>query len=126
MNLKGLVVSTLLVCAVAGAQALEIKPYSADALADAQKSNRPVALHFHADWCPVCMAQQKVLNVLKTEPRLDLTVLVANYDTEKALKKRFNVRSQSTLIVLRGQQERARVVGDTTKEGIQFALEEAL
>ena len=106
--------------------ALEVKPYSAAALAAAQKADQPVAVHFRADWCPTCRAQDKVLQSLKAEPGLDLTVLSANYDTEKALKRRFKVNAQSTLVVLHGQQERARLVGDTTTVGIRDALKSAL
>ena len=46
----------------ASAFALEIKPYSADTFAQIQKSGAGVALHFHADWCPTCRAQEKVFN----------------------------------------------------------------
>ena len=49
MNLRNLVVSTLLLATVALSHALEIKPYTAAALAQAQKANKPVAIHFHAD-----------------------------------------------------------------------------
>jgi thioredoxin 1 len=126
MKLNSLIVCALLVCAAAMAQALEIRPYSADALAEAQKADKPVALHFHADWCPTCKAQDKVLQALKAERGLDLTVLVANYDTEKALKQRFNIRSQSTFVVLHGQQERGRVVGETSPAGIRTVLKTAL
>ncbi|MGE0674734.1 MAG: thioredoxin family protein, partial [Methylibium sp.] len=73
------------------AHALEVKPYSAQALADAEKAGQPVALHFHADWCPTCRAQDKTLESMKSEKGLDLTILQVNYDTEKDLKKRFNV-----------------------------------
>ncbi len=117
--------ATLLVAATA-TQALEIKPYTGAALADAQKAGKPVALHFHADWCPTCKAQEKSLAVLKTEPGLDVLLLVANYDTEKALKTRFKVRSQSTLVVLHGDQERARLVGDTSADAIRTALKSGL
>ena len=106
--------------------ALEVKPYSAAALSAAQKADQPVAVHFRADWCPTCRAQDKVLQSLKAEPGLDLTVLSANYDTEKALKRRFKVNAQSTLVVLHGQTERARLVGDTTAQGIRDALKSAL
>lgn len=126
MNLRNLVVSTLLLATVALSHALEIKPYTAAALAQAQKANKPVAIHFHADWCPTCRAQEQVLNKFKTEPGLDVTVLVANYDTEKDLKKRFSVRSQSTFIMLRGEQERYRLVGDTAPEAIRSALKSTL
>jgi len=126
MNLRTLVISALLLATVALSHALEIKPYTAAALAEAQNANKPVAIHFHADWCSTCRAQEKVLNTLKTEAGLDLTVLVANYDTEKDLKKRFNVRVQSTFVMLRGQQERSRLVGDTAPEAIRSALKSAL
>jgi thiol-disulfide isomerase/thioredoxin len=106
--------------------ALDIRTYSAGELAEAQKADRPVALHFHADWCPTCRAQAKSLQTLKQEQGLDLTVLVADYDAEKELKRRFGVRAQSTLVVLRGQQERARVVGDTSPTTLRDALKSAL
>lgn len=125
MTLTQLIVSAALLSATALAHALEIKPYTAAALTDAQKADKPVALHFHADWCPTCKAQEKVLQALKAEPGLDLTVLVANHDTEKALKQRFNVRGQSTFVALRGQQERGRVVGETSAAGIRSVLETA-
>lgn len=126
MKIAKLIAASFLVCAAALAHALDIQPYSASALAAAQNANRPVALHFHADWCPTCRAQTKVLESLKAEPGLDLTVLVANYDTEKALKRRFKVRVQSTIVVLRGTHESARLVGDTSVASIRSALQSAL
>ncbi len=126
MKIGKLLVSALLVLSAAMTHALEIKPYSAVALADAQKADKPVALHFHADWCPTCRAQEKVLQSLKSEQGLNLTVLVANYDTEKDLKRRFRVNAQSTLVVLKGSKEAARLAGDTSPDGIRSALKSAL
>lgn len=126
MNFGKLLITSLLLAGAAMTHALEVKPYSAAALAAAQKADRPVAVHFHADWCPTCRAQEKVIQSLKAEAGLDLTVLVANYDTEKALKRQFKVNAQSTLVVLHGHQERARLVGDTTSSGIREALKSAL
>ena len=126
MKLRTLLTASLLLAGAALAQALEVKPYTAAALAQAQTANQPVALHFHADWCPTCRAQEKVLQSLKSDPALDLTVLVANYDTEKDLKRRFNVRAQSTLVVLHGAKESARLVGETGAAPIRAALQSAL
>jgi thioredoxin 1 len=126
MKLQQFVVAAALLCSAALAQALDVKPYSATALADAQKADKPVALHFHADWCPTCKAQASLLQTLKAEPGLELTVLVANYDDEKDLKRRFNVRGQSTLVVLRGDKEVTRSVGDTTVAGLRNALKAGL
>lgn len=121
-----ILVAGLLLGAATLAHALDVKPYSAQALAAAQKANQPVAIHFRADWCTTCRAQDKVLQSLKSEPGLNLTVLAANYDTEKALMRQFKVRDRSTLVVLHGTHERARVVGDTTAAGIRTALKAAL
>ena len=126
MSLTRLIVATALLWATALVHALDVQPYTAEALADAQKADKPVALHFHADWCPTCQAQTKMLQALKAEPGLELTVLVVNYDTEKALRQRFNIRSQSTIVVLRGEQVRGRAMGETSAQGIRAVLKTAL
>lgn len=126
MNLARFIVSAVLVAITSLAHALDVKPYSADALAAAEKAGQPVALHFHADWCPTCRAQDQSLKTLKDEKGLDLTVLTVNYDTEKDLKKRFGIRTQSTMVVLKGTQEVSRLVGDTSADGIRKALKAAL
>lgn len=126
MFLRRVFFASFLLLVSAASHALEIKPFTAAMLAQAQASNQPVVLHFHADWCPTCRAQEKVLQSLKSESGLAMTVLVVNYDTEKELKKRFNVRAQSTFVVLRGQQEWARLVGDTDPAAIRTAFKSAL
>lgn len=111
--------------ATSWAQALTIAPYSADALAAAQSTNAPVALHFHAPWCSTCKAQTKALELLKADPKLNITVLVADYDSETELKKALKVRGQSTLVVYRGKTETGRSVGVTAPEGLRTVLETA-
>jgi thioredoxin 1 len=126
MTIIRLILCAVLVSSAALAHALDIQPYSAATLAAAQKANKPVVLQFRADWCPTCRAQDKVLESLKAEPGLNLTVLAVNYDTEKDLKKQFNVRTQSTLVMLHGLQERGRVLNATSPEAIRAALKTAL
>ena len=126
MNLLRSLAAVTLALNASLALALDIKPYSADALAQAQAAGKPVAVHFHADWCPTCKQQEKALAQLKAEPGLDVTVLVANYDDEKPLRKAMNVRTQSTLIVYKGKDEKARLAGDTAADKIRTALKAAL
>jgi thioredoxin-like negative regulator of GroEL len=108
------------------AHALEIKPFTPEALAAAQAAGQPVAVHFHAEWCTTCKQQEKVLAQLKTEAGLDLTLLVADYDKEKDLRRALKVRSQSTMVVFRGKEERARLGGDTDPAKFRAAFKAAL
>jgi thiol-disulfide isomerase/thioredoxin len=125
--LKTLLFATTLLAASLPAQALTIAPYSADALATAQKAGKPVALQFHAPWCPTCRAQDKALEVLKAEPgAVDVQLLVVDYDSEGALKQALKVRTQSTLIVYHGVVEKTRAIGITTPDDIRAVLRQAL
>ena len=111
---------------LSAAQALEIRPYSAAGLKAAQDAGQPVALHFHADWCPTCRAQTKAFEQLKTDPKLPLTLLVVNFDQERELKRELNVRAQSTLIVYRGTKETRRLSGETEATALRGALQSAI
>ena len=116
----------VLSAAAALAQALEVKPYTAQALAEAQAAGKPVAVHFHADWCGTCKQQEKAIAQLQGDKSLDMLLLVADYDKEKALRKTLRVRSQSTMVVFRGKDERARLAGDTSADKFRSALRAAL
>lgn len=117
---------SLMLLGMASAQALDIQPYSAAALSAAQQAGKPVALHFHADWCPTCRAQAKVFDSFGPDASLGLTLLVADYDQERELKQKLGVRAQSTLIVYRGSKETARLAGDTKADKLRAALQSAL
>ena len=117
-----IVSATLFLTASAVSFALDIKPYSAQALSTEQQAGKPVTLHFHADWCPTCRAQEKVLQQWKGDASVPGTVLVVNYDKEKELRKQLGVRTQSTLIVYQGNVEKVRLAGDTDPDKLRAAL----
>lgn len=109
------------------AHALEIRPFDSAALASLQGAGKPVAVHFHADWCPTCVSQTRALEQLKAAGQLPgITVLVADYDKEKDLKRQHKVRSQSVLVVFKGATEVARSAGETKPEQLRQALARAL
>ena len=52
--------TALLLTASATTFALDIKPFTAQTLKAEQQAGKPVTLHFHANWCPTCRAQEKI------------------------------------------------------------------
>jgi thioredoxin 1 len=93
----------------------------------ARSAGKPVAVVFHADWCPTCRAQAPVLQQLSESPALkSLTLYVANFDTEKALKKSLGVTQQSTIVVFKSGKEAARSTGDTQRDRLDALLKQAI
>lgn len=124
--LTGLLSATLLMFAGL-AQALDIQAYSSETLAELQAAGKPVAVHFHADWCSTCRAQERVFQDLRESGELEgITLLVANYDNERDLRKTMNVRSQSVVVVFRGTEETKRIGGQSRRDPIREALATAL
>lgn len=105
------------------ALALDIQPYSAERLAQLQSGGKPVAVHFHAEWCGTCKTQEKALLAIKSEGSVpQVTLLVADYDKEKDLRRKMKVAAQSTLVVFKGSAEVARVGGETATDKLRAAL----
>lgn len=119
-------IGAALMTASALALALTVKPYSAAELASLQQAGQSVAVHFHADWCSTCKNQARALDELKADPQLQaMTVLVADYDNEKDLRKSLKVRSQSVMVVYKGSQEVTRVNGQTRAADIKAEFAKA-
>ena len=124
-SIPRLLLAASLLLATSVSHALTVAPYSPAALAAAQKAGEPLVLHFHANWCPTCRAQDKVFDALKADPSLKVTLMEVNYDTEKALERQLKVTAQSTLIVLHGATERSRSTGETDPARLKRILQSA-
>lgn len=126
--MKGLLamLTTALILVAAPVVAGE-EPFSAATLDRLLADGKPVVVAFHADWCPTCRAQAPIVKDLLTTPEFrNVTVLIANYDTELALRKSLNVARQSTLVVFRRGREVARSTGDTRRDGLAALLRQAI
>jgi thioredoxin 1 len=76
------IVTTALIMVTAPARADE-RPFSTVTLDQLLADGQPVAVDFHADWCPICRAQAPIVRQLLSTPEFkNLTILIANYDTE--------------------------------------------
>jgi len=103
------------------------QPFDSDLFQKAQKGGEKVLLHFHADWCPTCRAQQKPLSSLEKQGVLKgVTVFSVDFDKETELKKQLKVTAQSTFVAFLGGIENGRVTGITSEADIKGFLDKSL
>ncbi|GEP08748.1 thioredoxin family protein [Methylobacterium gnaphalii] len=121
-----LAVSALMLSGISAFAAAPL-PFNWTAFDAAQAAGKPVLVTVSAPWCPICKAQKPVLAKLGTDPRFaGLVILEIDFDTQKELLRRFNARSQSTLIAFKGKDEVGRSVGETQAEWVEALLEKTL
>ncbi len=93
----------------------------------AKAAGKPIAVVFHADWCPTCRAQAPLLKDLSGKPEFSsLTLYIANYDEEKSLKKSLGVTQQSTVVVFNHGREVGRSTGDTNEASLAVLLRRSI
>ena len=88
---------------------------------------KPVIVDFSASWCPTCKQQKPIVAALLKEKKLQpVTLFVADFDREEALKKQLGVTMQSTFVVFKGGKEVARSTGQTQKQALAELFEKSL
>jgi thiol-disulfide isomerase/thioredoxin len=108
----------LLVAAAATVTAQAAARFDAKAFETAQAAGRTILIDVTAPWCPTCRQQRPILQSIEKEnPKL--VVFEVDFDTAKAVLKRFRVTQQSTLIVFKGKSEVGRSTGDTNPARIR-------
>jgi thiol-disulfide isomerase/thioredoxin len=121
-------ISVLMAGLVGGvANAGEIVKANSDAYKQAAMANKPIIMHVHAGWCPVCAKQNPILEALMKEPEFkDVIVFKIDYDADKGLVDMLEVKTQSTLIAAKGPVEAGRIAGITDKEKIREFIRKSL
>jgi len=103
--------------------AMDKKPFDINAFEAAQAAGQSILVEVHAPWCPTCKAQAPILARLANEPKFkNMVRFNIDFDSQKDLLRKFNVRTQSTLIVFKGKQETGRSTGDTNADSIAALL----
>jgi len=127
-RLLGIALAVIAFCSMAAQSfAFEARNYDEAAFKAAQAAGSAILVHVTAPWCPTCKAQHQALDSLAKKPEFDkLAVFNVDFDTQGAVMKGFNARSQSTLIAFKGASETGRLVGETKAAAIETLLSSAV
>ena len=90
------------------------------------KSEMPVLVDFWADWCVPCHMVSPVVEEIGQDRAETLKVAKLNVDDNPESAYRYGVMSIPTLILFKGGEEIARVVGAKPKDAILRELDEHL
>jgi thiol-disulfide isomerase/thioredoxin len=117
-----------LIAAQAGAAfAAQREAFTPQAFAAAQAAGRPILVDVAANWCPICHAQEPIIEKLSADPKFDqLVIFRLDFDAQRDAWRGMGVRMQSTLIAFHGTRETARSVGETQAGPIAQVLAASL
>lgn len=86
--------------AAVAAPASQVLSYEGEAQLAELAAKGTTVVFFYAAWCPNCRATVTELNARWDEVNPGLTLVIADYDREQALKARFGVTYQDTFVLL--------------------------
>lgn len=76
--------------------------YDAETMTQLAAEGKRVVLFFHAPWCPTCKALDADIRAHMNEIPADVAIMQVNYDTATALKQKYGVTYQHTLVQVDG------------------------
>ena len=74
--------------------------YSPEAAARATREGRPIVYYFWAAWCPICKADEPIINARIENSGLPIAGFRVNFDAQSDLKAQYKIPYQHTTVFL--------------------------
>ena len=123
--MKKLLISLfLLVCL--SANAVEKKTnFSEEIFENAKASGKTVVVNSYEVWCGTCSQQTKILDQAEKE-FTDIVFLSYEQSKNKGIAQKLGIKFWTTIVVYKGNDEVARIIGQTDKETIYSAIQKGI
>jgi len=114
----------LLVCL--SANAVEKKTnFSEEIFKNAKVSGKTIVVNSYEIWCATCSKQTKILDQAEKE-FTDIVFLSYEQSKNKGIAQKLGIKFWTTIVVYKGHDEVARIVGQTDKETIYSAIQKGI
>jgi thioredoxin 1 len=90
------------------------------------RSDTPVLVDFWASWCPPCRMIAPVLEDISREREGELVIAKLNYDENPLTGQKYGVMGLPTMLLFRGGEPIASIVGARPKARLEAELDDAL
>ena len=117
---------TLFLFICLSANAVEKKTnFSTEIFEKAKASGKTIVINSYEVWCGTCSEQTKILNQAEKEFK-DIIFLSYEQSKNKDVAKRLGIDFWTTIVVYKGNNEVARIIGQTDKKTIYSAIEKGI
>ena len=123
--MKKLLISLFLFVCLS-ANAVEKKTnFSEEIFENAKASGKTVVVNSYEVWCGTCSKQTKILDQAEKE-FTDIVFLSYEQSKNKGIAQKLGIKFWTTIVVYKGNNEVARIIGQTDKETIYSAIQKGI
>ena len=120
------IISILFLFACLSANAVEKKTnFSEEVFENAKASGKTVVVNSYEVWCGTCSKQIKILDQAEKEFK-DIVFLSYEQSKNKDIAQKLGIKFWTTIVVYKGDDEVARIVGQTDKKIIYSAIQKGI
>ena len=123
--MKKLLISLFLFVCLS-ANAVEKKTnFSEEIFENAKALGKTVVVNSYEVWCGTCSKQTKILDQAEKE-FTDIVFLSYEQSKNKGIAQKLGIKFWTTIVVYKGNDEVARIIGQTDKETIYSAIQKGI